>query len=73
MGLAGILSRLDDFEGTRGKMTMADNLLSCCFSAYEYGQMTGDERHIFESYVRDKIGTIGHLEAARRLVLGGIF
>jgi hypothetical protein len=70
LGLGGLLSRLDDFEGYRGNMTASDNLVACCFIAYESGQMTASEKDAFEVFVREKISTIGHFEAARRLVLG---
>lgn len=70
LGLGGLLSRLDDFEGYRGNMTTSDNLVACCFIAYESGQMSASEKDAFEAFVREKISTIGHFEAAKRLVLG---
>ena len=69
LGLDQLLQRLDEFEGYRGKMPIKDNLIARCFSAYEYGMMTADERELFEEFVRDEIATIGHIEAARRLIL----
>lgn len=70
MGLAAMLAHLGEFEGRRGNMEAREYLLAGCFSAYEYGQMTGEERSTFEAFVREKIRTIGNHEAARRLVLG---
>lgn len=71
MGLAAMLTCLADFEGRRGNMATSDYLLAGCFSAYEYGQMTNEERITFEAFVRDKISTMGNLEAARRIVMNG--
>lgn len=70
MGLAATLAHLEDFEGRRGNMSASDNLVACSFIAYEHGLMTAEERCLFEAFVHDKISTIGHLEAARRVVLG---
>jgi len=69
MSLEQLLQRLDDFEGYRGNVPIKDNLLSNCFSAYEYRLMTDDERQLFEQFVRDEISKLGHLEAARRLII----
>lgn len=70
LDLGGLLSRLDDFEGYRGGVSASDNLVACCFIAYESDQMTFSEKEAFEAFVREKISTIGHFEAAKRLVLG---
>lgn len=67
-----VLSRLDDFEGFRdkgGNLTIKDYLIDECFSAYEYGLLSQCEREVFEAFVRDKIGSIGSLDAARVLIL----
>lgn len=70
LDLGGLISRLDDFEGYRNNMSTPDNLVACCFTAYESGQMTSSEKKAFEAFVREKISTIGRFEAAKRLVLG---
>jgi hypothetical protein len=70
LDLGGLLSRLDDFEGYLSNMSASDNLAACCFIAHESGQMTSSEKEAFEAFVREKISTIGHFEAAKRLVLG---
>lgn len=66
MGLSDLLLNLDSFTG---KHNTRENILASCFSAYEY-MMTPDERSIFEEFVKAQISDIGHLDAARRLVLG---
>lgn len=66
MGLGELLLHLDSFTG---KHNTRDNILAGCFSAYEY-MMTPDERSMFEEFVRAQIGDIGHIDAARKLVLG---
>lgn len=66
MGLGELLPNLDSFTG---KSNTRDGILASCFSAYEY-MMTPDERSMFEEFVRAQISDIGHLDAARKLVLG---
>jgi hypothetical protein len=69
--LTEVLSRLDDFEGFRGKdgnLSIKDYLIDACFSAYEHSLLSQCEREIFEIFVREKIGSIGSLDAARALI-----
>lgn len=73
--LAEVLSRLNDFEGFRGKdgnLSIKDYLIDACFSAYEYRLLSQCEREVFEDFVRKKIGTIGSLDAARALICESI-
>ena len=67
MSLAELLPRLDEFEGRRGNVRMSDDLLELCFSAYENGKMSVDEKRVFEAFVREKSSAPGGFKAAKRL------
>ena len=69
MGLNETLERINEFEGYRGNVTIKDNLIANCFTAYKYNQLTNDERVIFEKYVHDDISEINPTDAAKILML----
>lgn len=69
MGLAELLQRLDEFEGFRCDMPIKEWHIEMCLTAYEYKQLSSDEREIFEAYVRERIGAMPSLEMAKRLML----
>ncbi len=71
LDLDQVLQHLDDFDGRRGNMSIKENLIANCFTAYEYRLLTPDERETFERYVREKISTLTQFEAARKIMLGG--
>lgn len=68
LSLAEVLNRLDDFTGMRFNMTIQDCLIANAFDAYEYGLMSVPERGVFEAFVRNKLGTVTTIEAAKRLM-----
>ncbi|AKQ56397.1 Uncharacterised protein [Bordetella hinzii] len=71
LGLADILQRLDDFTNERGhQQTVKKRIIECLFIAYRYEYtMTGDERPIFETWVRDRVRGVEAIEAAKAVLL----
>lgn len=66
LGLEEILNRLNDFEGYRGNVTVAENILDRAFAAYKYSLMTENEKVFFESYIREKAKGINPLDLIRK-------
>ncbi|KQT42236.1 MULTISPECIES: hypothetical protein [unclassified Methylophilus] len=69
IGLEEVLSRLNDFEGHRGSVSMAENLLDRAFTAYEFGLMTDEEKAAFENYVRKRVKGINSLNMVKNGLL----
>lgn len=69
MDLGEVLAKIDDFEGYRCNTSIKENLVGNCFIAYEYNLLTQDERLIFESFVRARIGVSTPFEAAKAILL----
>lgn len=69
IGLDETLKRIDEFEGYRGNMSIKDNLIDNCFTAYKFNQLTDDEKIVFEKYVHDNLSDINFTEAAKILML----
>ncbi len=69
MSLDQVLSHIDDFEGYRRDTSIKANIIDRCFCAYKYGQLTALEKHIFEKFVIENIGSIESVEAAKTLML----
>lgn len=69
MTLPEVLSRLDDFIGTRGNQPIQQNILERAFAAYEYGMLTADECAVFEGFVREKLGSVSSLDMAKKALL----
>ncbi len=69
IGLKEVLDRLTDFEGYRGDVPIAENLLDRAFSAYEYGLMTKDEKLIFENYITERAKGLNPFELIKNGLL----
>lgn len=69
IGLKEVLSRLSDFEGYRGDVPIAENLLDRAFSAYEYDLMTKDEKLIFENYINERAKGLNPFELIKNGLL----
>lgn len=76
LSLKGLLERLNDFEGHRDNQSTKDNLIDCLFSAYEYNQLTAQERLIFEGFIqsnlagiKNSLSSLSYAETARALIL----
>lgn len=69
LGLSDVLGRIKEFGGFRGNQPTQQNILDCCFSAYEDGQMEAGERACFEVFVKERIQDLGQFEVARRAVI----
>ncbi|WP_024931076.1 hypothetical protein [Methylophilus sp. OH31] len=72
IGLKEVLSRLNDFEGYRGNVTVAENILERAFSAYEFGLMTAEERVTFENFVAEKAKVLNPFELIKKGLLSEI-
>lgn len=72
MDLESVLRRLDDFEGYRGNVTMKVDILNRCFIAYQYNQLSHDEKITFEDYVRQTINRITPFDAAQATLLNSL-
>lgn len=68
-GLEEVLNRLNDFEGHRGNVPIAENILDRAFSAYKFSLMTEEEKVFFENYVRERGKGINPLDLIRNGVI----